>query len=78
MMYEILEYILSTYGEFPFRPDRLQIQEVVFNFALPPGQSENLGNLATFAQLSFYQSHSREQACNLDEDITPQIPLSVQ
>ena len=78
MMYEILDYILSTYGEFPFRPDRLQIQEVVFNFALPPGRSENLGNPATFAQLSFYRSYSRGQARNLDEDIPPQIPLTAQ
>jgi hypothetical protein len=54
MMYQMLNYILETCGQYPFVQEDIGIEELVFNFALPPGHNivMNTGALQ-FAQFIF-------------------------
>ena len=54
MMFKILEYLLKTSTTYPFKEDSIEIAEVVFNFALPPGHDVNHQNRGIqFGQVSF-------------------------
>ena len=58
MMFKILEYLLKTSTSYPFKDDSIEIAEVVFNFALPPGHDVNHQNLGIqFGQVSFTNSN---------------------
>ena len=55
MMYQILKYLLDTCYSYPFNEHSAnKVQEIVFNFALPPGQDICGGNPGVqFAQITF-------------------------
>lgn len=57
MMFKIFEYLLETSTTYPFKEDSIKIEEVVFNFALPPGHDANYQSRGIqFAQVSFIKS----------------------